>query len=1003
MNPAPGVFSEENTIDGGLTFVCLAATHRHQRSMLVGPCPGAQFDRRRAGGSPLRVHPSRPGLDRAHGQFGVFRVTDLHKGEAARRHHVEVAARALPFEPQVDEAGRVELALPHRDAGADQGPHHAVAERVGLHHGDEHAVGVAPPAELLQGADRRGPGASLAVRSEVVQADEAGGRRIHRRGVQLVRVPRGAESLKRVVQGQAVGDAVLVAAPEGRVAGVETGGRPARPDDNDVGPVDEDAPQPVVQFSPQLERGGAHSDSLARAHEALGLLRGEVDVGDLPEGVHAGIRAPGNGQVGSGRIALEDAREPGLDLALHRAEARLDGPAGEVRAVVGDVEPHARAPRPVEGVAGRRKSHVGKFMGPAGLSLDAGFGPLFAMKSSHATAPGAASPRQPGKGKPARLAGLDGLRAIAVAAVVLYHFFPALLPGGFVGVDVFFVISGFLITGLFVAEHGRTGQVSLAAFWQRRVRRLVPPLVPLVLVCATMAWLIGGDVLVGLGRQVLGASTFSFNWVSIANHTSYFAAGAPELFRNLWSLAVEEQFYLVWPLLLLALLLIRAPRLRLALVGLLAVASAVLMGVLYQPGADPTRVYYGSDTHSFGLFAGAALALLLRRTHGEQGEFPRARPWLGLAALTGLLAAACWLHADGAVAYRGGLLGVSLLTAVVIWAGVRGGRFGSILDSTPLRYLGERSYGIYLWHWPVLVLIQVAWPATPGWQPWQTWLVGALAAALTLVAAGISYRWLEQPIRRLGLRGSIRILARLAYGSGARRQAVVAAAVVGLLLTAGTTAAIVSAPAASSAQSEIERGQRALDAAARAAKAKAAPARPIPGGDMITAVGDSVMLAAAPELQATFPGITIDAKVSRGMYSAPAILSSLARSGTLRPVVVVGLGTNGPITHADLASIQRAIGPRRELIMVNAFADRGWTRGVNHALATFSARNRLVELANWHDAIAPHADVLAGDRIHPGPTGGRIYAHCVGTALQRLADLPPMRIPGAARLLPHPV
>jgi len=163
------------------------------------------------------------------------------------------------------------------------------------------------------------------------------------------------------------------------------------------------------------------------------------------------------------------------------------------------------------------------------------------------------------------------------------------------------------------------------------------------------------------------------------------------------------------------------------------------------------------------------------------------------------------------------------------------------------------------------------------------------------------------------------------------------------------------------------------------------------------------MLAAAPELQATFPGITIDAKVSRGMYSAPAILSSLARSGTLRPVVVVGLGTNGPITHADLASIQRAIGPRRELIMVNAFADRGWTRGVNHALATFSARNRLVELANWHDAIAPHADVLAGDRIHPGPTGGRIYAHCVGTALQRLADLPPMRIPGAARLLPHPV
>lgn len=626
------------------------------------------------------------------------------------------------------------------------------------------------------------------------------------------------------------------------------------------------------------------------------------------------------------------------------------------------------------------------------------------MKTSNATMPGIASPPQSGNGRPARLAGLDGLRAVAVAAVVVYHFFPDVLAGGFVGVDVFFVISGFLISGLLVAEHGRTGRVSLARFWQRRVRRLVPPLVPLVLLSATIAWLIGGDVLVGLGWQVFGASTFGYNWVSIANNTSYFAAGQPELFRNLWSLAVEEQFYLVWPLLLLALLLIRSPRVRLALVGLLAVASAVLMGVLYQPGADPTRVYYGSDTHSFGLFAGAALALLLRRPSGEAGQFPRARPWLGLAALAGLLAAMLWLHDDGGAAYRGGLAAVSLLTAVVIWAGVRGGRFGRRLDAAPLRYLGERSYGIYLWHWPVLVLVQAAWPSD-GQAGQAAAPIGALAAALTLIAAGSSYRWLEQPIRRLGLRGSIRWVASLAARSPGRRQVVLAMAVVALLLAVGTTAALASVPAASSAQSEIERGQEALDAAARAAAkaAKAATPVPIPGGDMITAVGDSVMLASAPELQAAFPGIAIDAKVSRGMLSAPEILSTLARAGTLRPVVVVGLGTNGPIAHSDLASIQRVIGPDRELIMVNAFADRNWTKGVNESLADFSARNRLVELANWHDAVAPHADALAGDRIHPGPAGGRIYAACVGTALQRLADLPPLRVPGVNRLLPSPV
>ena len=625
------------------------------------------------------------------------------------------------------------------------------------------------------------------------------------------------------------------------------------------------------------------------------------------------------------------------------------------------------------------------------------------MNPNHDTIPGsvATAPLAGGGGR-MRLAGLDGLRAVAVAAVVLFHLFPAVLPGGFIGVDVFFVISGFLITGLLVSERERTGRLSLPRFWQRRLRRLVPPLVPLVLLCCTAAWLVGGDVLVGLGWQLLGASTFGYNWVSIANSASYFTAGQPELFRNLWSLAVEEQFYLIWPFVLLGLLLIRNARVRLGLVCLLALASVVWMGVLYQPGADPTRVYYGSDTHSFGLGVGAALALLLHAA-GQRTEFPRARPWFGLAALIGLLCAAWWLPADGAAAYRGGLLAVSLLTAVAIWAGVRGGRFGRALDAAPLRYLGERSYGIYLWHWPVLVLLQAAWPSMPAES--SVVPIGVLAAALTLAAAAASYRWLEAPIRRSGVRPLIRRVAALANGSAPRRKMAGATAVLGLLLVAGTTAALLTAPASASTQVEIDRGQRALDAAARSA-AKSAHARAsgsIPAGTLITAVGDSVMLASAPELQKTFPGITIDAVVSRGMASAPRILSALAQAGTLRPVVVLGLGTNGPIGRGDLAAIENAIGPDRELILVNAFADRGWTPGVNAALSDFAARNRLVELANWHDAIAPHADVLGGDKIHPGAAGGQIYADCVTTALQRLAELPPLRVPGAHRLLPFPV
>jgi peptidoglycan/LPS O-acetylase OafA/YrhL len=173
----------------------------------------------------------------------------------------------------------------------------------------------------------------------------------------------------------------------------------------------------------------------------------------------------------------------------------------------------------------------------------------------------------------ARLRGLDGLRAIAVTTVIAFHLTPGLLPGGYVGVDVFFVISGFLITTLLLRERADTGRVALRAFWARRARRLLPALALVVLVACTSALVIGGDVLVRIGTQVLGAATFSYNWLGIASETSYFDTTTPELFRNLWSLAVEEQFYLIWPFVVLVLVLVPWRWARVALVAALAVGS----------------------------------------------------------------------------------------------------------------------------------------------------------------------------------------------------------------------------------------------------------------------------------------------------------------------------------------------------------------------------------------------------------------------------------------------
>jgi len=606
------------------------------------------------------------------------------------------------------------------------------------------------------------------------------------------------------------------------------------------------------------------------------------------------------------------------------------------------------------------------------------------------------------------LAGLDGLRAVAVIAVVLFHFFPKLLPGGFIGVDIFFVISGFLITGLLVAEYERSGGLDLRRFWRRRVRRLVPPIVPLVLAGCTAAWLVGGDVLIGLGGQLLGVATFGYNWVALLADTSYFTAGRPELFRNMWSLAVEEQFYLLWPLALLAVLRIRHAQVRLGLVLGLAATSAVWMAVLSVGGGDLTRIYYGSDTHSFGLLIGSALALVLHRARvlgpvsRASAALARARPWLGGVALT-VVAAGFWaLPNEDGVTYRGGLVVVSLLTAVVIWAGVRGDTFGRALDVAPLRLIGERSYGIYLWHWPVLIIVQLTWPAAR----YDPVAIGATAGALTLVAASSSYRWLEMPIRQFGVRGCWR---RLGVRTPPRRRLGLsvpmwAGTILALLLSAGTFAALASAPAAAAAQVAIERGQAALAEAERVAAAQsaarsaeenaaraeaaaaAAAAEAVPTGDAITAVGDSVMLASAVELQATFPGIVIDAAVSRGMHSAAAILADSLAAGTLRPVVVVGLGTNGPITVDELAAIEEVIGPDRRLVLVNAFAERDWTATVNTTLANFCDSEPFVVLANWHDAIAPRLDLLGPDRVHPGPTGGQVYADSIRAALEAIGN-----------------
>ncbi|MDN4616193.1 acyltransferase family protein [Leifsonia sp. F6_8S_P_1B] len=599
-----------------------------------------------------------------------------------------------------------------------------------------------------------------------------------------------------------------------------------------------------------------------------------------------------------------------------------------------------------------------------------------------------------------RFSGLDGLRAFAVTVVLVYHLFPGVQPGGFIGVDVFFVISGFLITSLLMRERRSTGRLDLRRFWVRRARRLLPAIVALVVVCSTAALAIGGDVLVGLPRQVLGAATFSANWLSIAGDASYFAQGAPELFRNLWSLAVEEQFYLIWPVVVLALALLRAWWARVAIVATVAVASAAAMALEYLPGTDPTRVYFGSDSHSFGLALGAVVALLAARMRpvdldaGESGLQLFVRRWLpalGVLSVLGLVVAAYGLRDDAAFTYRGGLVLVSLLTALAIWAAVvPGAALGRILDAPALRYVGVRSYGLYLWHWPVFVLACALVPDEH--DPVLAVVVGVASLAVSAAAALLSFRHLEQPIREHGLVGAVRRLRdRVALSSSAKAGGYGLAALA-VVLVAGTVAAIAVAPTTTGAERFITQGAASLHSGGPSAPSQR-PQRippdpqPVAKGPDISAIGDSVMLASAPALQEAYPGIAVDAVVSRQLSAAPDLLQRAADAGALRKIVVLGLGTNGSISATSLDAVLDAIGPQRRLILVNVQAPRSWTDGVNQTLTAFAAQHTgRVVLADWKGAISGHLDLLADDQIHPGMRGGRVYADALHTALVELSQ-----------------
>ncbi|HAR6370468.1 TPA: acetyltransferase [Staphylococcus pseudintermedius] len=590
---------------------------------------------------------------------------------------------------------------------------------------------------------------------------------------------------------------------------------------------------------------------------------------------------------------------------------------------------------------------------------------------------------------PRYMPGLDGVRAVAVIAIIIYHLNPQWLSGGFLGVDTFFVISGYLITSLLLTEYHNTGKIKLMSFWLRRVKRLIPAVLFLVMGVIVLSLIFMPTEIQKVRADSIAAIFYVSNWWYIMQNVDYFEQFAVQPLKHLWSLAIEEQFYLVFPIVLLSLLsfIRRLKSIRIIFLILLVI-SMIAMMVLYVPNENVARVYFGTDTRIQTLLMGVLLALVWPPFQLKAKVNRQMRTMIDTAGFVGLaILFICFkfVSETNSILYYGGFFLISTVTLLVIASSVHpSGYFAKFLGNKVFTFIGSRSYSLYLWHYPIIVLIHHQF--VQGQIPPLVYVVEIL---LMVLMAEFSYKFIEQPFRKEGFNiFAFNHLKNWRSQKVLRTWLVIILLIPTLLVMVGSFNRFAQKNSTRVTEvntEEIDKlitqplplPQLEIDGfVVKGNKQKYASWKPL-------LIGDSVMVDIGDDFRSFVPKADINGKVGRQLVEATSLAKRQYQSyRDKNDIVVLELGTNGDFTEEQLNSLLEQFG-EADIYLVNTRVPRSYESHVNQVLAKAAKKRANVTLVDWYSRSENHIEYFAPDGIHLQPPGVRALTNSIIQAIEK--------------------